>query len=343
MNPVWQAIATHESPALLATVVRVVGSAYRREGAKMLLPQGEGRIGMLSGGCLEDDVQEQSRGLTAARVLTYDMRSDEDGLWGLNMGCNGLVDVLVEPVGEVLRAAAAEYVAGRDCTALVVLSPGPLQGRRMLLKADGTVLGSLGDADLESVALADAQDRGRRPRIYIYGETSVYIEPVTPPPVLWVVGAGADAPPLVKAAAAAGWRVRVVDRRARYADPARFPEAEAVLHIQPEELVARAGEGAFAVFMHHNFDHDRDFLTAMAATNARYLGVLGPLRRTQKILETQELPENVYAPIGLDLGGEGPEAIAVAVVAELQAVRFGRTGGHLRGKETPLHEDGDRP
>ncbi|MFN3925588.1 MAG: XdhC family protein, partial [Pseudarthrobacter sp.] len=154
-----------------------------------------------------------------------------------------------------------------------------------------------------------------------------------------VVGAGADAPPLVAAAAAAGWRVRVADRRPKYADPARFPEAEEVLHLQPEELAERAGRGAFAVFLHHNFDHDRDYLTAMLGSGARYLGVLGPLKRTQKLLGTDELPPEVYAPVGLDLGGEGPEAVALSIVAEVQAVRHGRGAGHLRGSSAPIHRE----
>lgn len=326
MNEVHAAIQQLSGPAALATVVRVEGSAYRREGAKMLIPADGTPVGMLSGGCLEDDVRELAQATLAdgrPQLVTYDMRSDDDSLWGLNMGCNGLIDVLVELVGPAVTAMAEEYCAGRPCTTFVGTAEGPLRGRRLTIRADGSRVGDLPVTETTPVRAGHLAE-------------GLYAEPVVPPPLLWVVGAGADAPALVKAAAAAGWRVRVVDRRAKYADPARFPEAAEVLHMEPADMVARAGRGAYAVFLHHNFDHDRDYLTAMLGTGARYLGVLGPLRRTRKILGEGELPAEVYAPVGLDIGGEGPEAVAASIVAEIQAVRYGRPGGHLRGSSAPL-------
>jgi len=335
MNAVLDALLSLQGPAVLATVVRVEGSAYRREGAKMLIPADGPAVGMLSGGCLEDDVREQAQSTFQtglAQLLSYDMRSPDDSLWGLNMGCNGLVEVLVERVGPLHRAAAAEVAAGRRCTAPVVITVGPHLGHRVLVREDGTVLGDEGQ-DL----LAAAGEAAGRQQSVTVGDVEVYVEQIMPAPVLWVIGAGSDAPPLVQAAAAAGWQVRVVDRRAKYADPSRFPAAAEVLRVEPAELAQRVGPGAFVIFMHHNFDHDRDYLTALLATDARYLGVLGPLKRTGQLLGRDDLPAAVYAPIGLDIGGEGPEAIAVAMVAEIQAVRHGRRGGHLRGSGDPLH------
>ncbi len=326
MREVYEALHKLTGPAALATVVRVEGSAYRREGAKMLIPAEGLPVGMLSGGCLEDDVRELAKATLSdgrPQLVSYDMRSDDDSLWGLNMGCNGLIDVFIELVGPELHALADEYCAGRACSAYLGVAEGESRGQRRVLFADGSSVGTLAVSGTAPL----------RPGL---SEDGVYAEPVDPAPVLWVVGAGADAPPLVRAAAAAGWRVRVVDRRSKYADPARFLEAEEVLHIEPAEFAARAGVGAYVVFMHHNFDHDRDYVTSMLEGGARYLGVLGPLRRTLKMLDREDLPANVYAPVGLDLGGEGPEAVAVSIVAELQAVRHGRGGGHLRGSDAPI-------
>lgn len=338
MNSVMEALRQVTGPAVLGTVVRVEGSAYRREGAKMLIPASGPAVGMLSGGCLEDDVREQAQvtfETGQAQLLSYDMRSPDDSLWGLNMGCNGLVEVLVERVGPVHLAAAAENAAGRRCTAPVVITAGAALGQRVLIKEDGTAMG--GGTGAAALAAAAGEAAGRQVAV-MAGDLEVYVEQILPSPLLWVVGAGSDAPPLVQAATAAGWQVRVVDRRARYADPARFPEAVDVLRIEPNVLAQRVGPGAFIIFMHHNFDHDRDYLTAVLETGARYLGVLGPLKRTQQLLGRADLPANVYAPIGLDIGGEGPEAIAVAMVAEILAVRHGRSGRHLRGSADPIHK-----
>jgi len=341
MREVYVAIGTADPESVLATVVRVEGSAYRREGAKMLLPNAQAaqNIGMISGGCLEEDVRANATDTFAAgrpQIFTYDMRSEEDGLWGLNMGCNGLVDVLVERVGPELKALATEYLAGRACTTMAVVTAGSQRRNRVVWLADGTVVGSLGSAALDQAAVDRSREWRGAGLLTVQG-VEVYAERVVPQPLLWVVGGGADAEPLVRAAVAAGWRVRVVDRRAQYADSARFPLAEAVQMLEPEELAGQAGSGAFAVFMFHNFDHDRDYLQAMLGTGARYLGVLGPLRRTLLILESAELPPEVYAPVGLDIGGEGPEAISAAIVAEILAVLHGRPAGHLRGYNAPLH------
>jgi xanthine dehydrogenase accessory factor len=155
-----------------------------------------------------------------------------------------------------------------------------------------------------------------------------FVQKVLPPPILWVVGAGPEAEPLVAGALAAGWRVRLVE--ARLADPARFPGAEVVVRWGPEELARRVGPDDYAVVMHHHLELDRAYLQALLRAPLRYLGALGPLHRTAALLGDSPAPAHLYAPVGLDLGGEGPEAIALSILAEVQAVRHGRAGGHLR-------------
>jgi xanthine dehydrogenase accessory factor len=343
VDDVYRALAALPGPTALATVVRAEGSAYRREGAKLLVPADElaASPGMISGGCLEEDVREQARRALAEgrpRLLTYDMRAGDDGLWGLNLGCNGLVELLLEPVdGEFWRAVAREWQAGRPVAAVAVVSDGPLLGRRWLLLTDGSFGGqgpgdsAPGDSALADPALAAARaalEAGRSRRVEQDG-LALFIEVILPPPVLWVAGAGPDVPPLVEAAARAGWRVRVVDRRKWYLDPARFPLADGLFAYEPDELAAQVGAGGYALVMHHRFEFDREYLQALLRTPVRYLGVLGPRRRTEQLLEGGPFPACVRSPVGLDLGGEGPAAVALSIVAELQAVRHGRSGAPL--------------
>ncbi|MFZ5823673.1 MAG: XdhC family protein [Bacillota bacterium] len=334
MKAIYEALRRTPGPAALATVLRVEGSAYRRAGAQMLIPAGGDPVGVISGGCLEADVIEQARDVLAGRgnqLLSYDLRSEDESLWGLNLGCNGLVQVLVERVEPaIFTPLAAEWAAGRSCASVAVVQPGPYLGRRLLLTRDGATYSNIDEPHLEAAALA-AISGSAQPRWIESAGTALFVMEHRPPPVLWVVGAGRDAQPVVELAARMGWRVQVVDRRRSYADPSRFPTADAVRCIAPEELAAEAGEGAFAVFMHHHFDHDRAYLQAMLATGARYLGVLGPRTRTLRLLGTDRLPANVYGPVGLDLGGEGPEAVALSIMAEVQAVCHDRSGLHLRG------------
>lgn len=328
MKQIYEALAGRQGPAVLATVVRVLGSSYRRPGAKMLIFADGPSVGLLSGGCLEADVSAHAADVLAAgqpRLLTYDLRSGDENLWGLNLGCNGQIEVLLEPVDPDFWGPVADcWAAGETVAVVSVLTEGPQFGEHLALTSGGRCYGRPVGRRHAVAALAD----GRSQRI---GE--LFVDVIQPLPVLWVVGAGADAPPLVAAAAAAGWRVCVADRRAAHVeDPARFPGAHEVVCLEPEALAARVGRGAYAVLLHHHFGHDRDFLTALLETEPRYLGVLGPRHRTELLLGSTELPACVHSPVGLDLGGEGPEAVALSVVAELQAVRHGRRGMPLRDK-----------
>lgn len=180
------------------------------------------------------------------------------------------------------------------------------------------------------------------------GSVQVWIESVVPPPVLVVFGAGHDAIPVTELGARAGFRVVVVDSRPAYARPERFPRAHRVVHAHPEDVPAHVTIDAhtFVVVMTHNFNHDTAILERIWGLPYRYLGVLGPWERTERILDflrSQGRPvdahlDRLYAPIGLDIGAEGPEQIAVAIVAEVLAVRRGAPGGFLRFRTGPLHE-----
>jgi xanthine dehydrogenase accessory factor len=276
--------------AVLATVVGVDGSAYRGTGARMVVRADGSTTGAVSGGCLEADIVARAAEVLAsgtAQRAHYDMRSSDDDVLGLGMGCRGVVDVQLEPLtGDALRS------------------------------------------EIERLAELRARSAVR----------------------LLVCGAGADAIPVVRLAALTGWLVTVVDHRPTFATAERFPDAERVIRVDasPTEgalaSVVALGEFAAAVVMGHAATHDRARLhELLGVPSLRYLGVLGPRRRTLELLAGApgvapgELPSNVYAPIGLDLGAETPEEIALAIVSECAAALAGRTPRSLRERPGPIH------
>lgn len=343
----------------LATVVHVDGSAYRREGAQMLILPGPAEaphtIGLLSGGCLEDDAVAHARSLLAggpAQLLTYDLRADGDDLWGLGLGCNGVVDVLVQslrPSPLPYTAAARWLLDGHDTlVATVIESEGagaPARGAQIALRQDGEAVGDLGEPHLNAVALAQAgQDLPSHAEwleLPAGGRARVFFDRCRAPAVLCVFGAGADAPAVVAMGNRLGFRVHVVDHRRALLTPDRLPGAERLLPVRPEDLERGLADITFdaAVVMTHNFQSDGLILRHLSARDLGYLGMLGPAARTERLLRHAgvEAPASLYAPAGLDIGAATPDEIACSIVAEAMAVLRDRSGGHLRDRTGPLH------
>ena len=282
--------ASRGESAVLATVVAVDGSTYRGAGARMVVRADGSTTGAVSGGCLEADIVARAAAVLAAgspELAHYDTRSD-DGILGLGMGCQGVIDVRLEPLaGVALRAEIDRLVELRARNATRLL----------------------------------------------------------------VCGAGADAIPVVRLAAATGWLVTVVDHRPSFATAERFPDAERVLRLDNSETdgmlasMVSLNEFAAAVVMGHAATHDRARLHELLGAPAlRYIGVLGPRRRTKELLEGAPgvapgaLPEHVFAPVGLDIGAETPEEIALAIVSECAAVLAGRAPRSLRERGGPIHD-----
>jgi xanthine/CO dehydrogenase XdhC/CoxF family maturation factor len=348
----------------LATIVAVRGSTYRRPGARLLVPEEGAPIGNISGGCLEGDVADMARIVMregAARLAGWDLTADDDDVWGLGLGCNGAIEVFIEPADQAIAVTHALRTALElerpICvvtaleSALEIVAP----GARIVVPDNGPVEGSLGDADVNADALAAAREglASGRSEIRTLGRgVRAFVEVLEPPLRLVICGAGHDAIPLVRAAAGVGWRPVVVDDRPAFLTHDRFPHAYAFVQIEgPADVATQAPLDArtFAVVMTHNYLRDRDYLRGLLASDVGYIATLGPAARTYRLLS--ELSEEgvqisdadrgrIHGPAGLDLGAEGPDEIAQAIVAEIVAVRHGRAGGFLKERPGPIH---DRP
>lgn len=355
--------------AAMATVVRVRGSTYRREGARLLIHEDGRTVGSISGGCLEGDVAEVAREVLKTgrpRLANYDLTSDDDAVWGLGLGCNGAIDVFVEAVpdaqGVDLTTALQDAVDhGRTTAVATVLTAPPsgvALGARLIVPEKGEVLGSLGDVELSARILAAARVQmaaGRSKTLALEmptGTAEVFVEVLLPPLPLLVCGAGHDAIPLVRLAHELGWWVTVADSRPAFATRERFPEADDVILAEDGDVAkkARIDRHTFVVLMTHNFLHDLAILRGLLGTPAPYIGLLGPRARTEKLLAdlakdgvvlTDADRERLYGPVGLDLGAEAPEEIAVSILAEIQAVRNGRSLTSLRSRQGPIHPPTD--
>lgn len=353
---------------MLATVVRVLGSAYRRPGARMLFRPGRPPVGLISGGCLEEDLALRTSDVLdsgEACTVIYDMRSPDDIVWGLGLGCDGEVRVLLE--GLTAEADFLEFLRDRcrrgspGVLATVFEVHGDTQvevGQRIALDDAGQVV--VADAAwgrLREPLERDAWESLRRRKSFSAtypceggGSVEVLVEYVAPPVSLVVFGAGMDALPVVQGARQLGWQVTVADHRPLYANRERFPLADSIAVLNydrlADDLPPIDGDTVVLVMTHH-FLHDLDLLERLMPSAASYLGVLGPRRRAEKLLQqlaarglcpTEQQLARFHGPVGLDLGSETPEEIALSALAEIQAVLRVRGAGFLRERQGPLHD-----
>lgn len=362
----FEQVEQHGQAAALATIVKVSGSTYRRPGACMLITSGGQTVGSISGGCLEGDVALKAQRVIASGetiVVQYDTTEETDVVFGVGLGCRGVVHVLIECIRPLSANSHMAFLAeclrrrqtGVSATVFCVTGQVMTQiGDRLLLQQDSQVINHIQDAELAAGVLEDAwkvrQDSRSVVKAYqlANGRAEVLIAAIQPPVPLVVFGAGHDAIPLVRMAKELGWYVTVVDSRPAYATPDRFPVADAVILCRSEALADRVSlsDRTVAVVMTHNYLQDLKFLELLLLSPSRYIGVLGPKRRTERLL--QELPQGtimtnqqlsrLYGPVGIDIGADTPEAIALAILAEIQAVLANRSGGFLRDRKGPIHK-----
>jgi xanthine dehydrogenase accessory factor len=357
--------------AVLATVVKVEGSAYRRPGARMLVSRFGRPEGTISGGCLEAEVAKKAWWLTEAgpSLRSYstaeaDEASEEALSFGL--GCNGKVYVLFERLPASEPCALVDTLTSvRDtqqpaAIATVIASSAvvsPCLGDRLLSVAGQREEGELLRSVLVEQVRADLHQtvvRGQSSRCrYLSGsdEVEVFLEYLPPVRRLVVFGAGHDAQPLVRMAKLLGWQVSVIDGRAHFARAERFPEADQVLvgNVEQPFPYQELVHGAAVAVMTHSLVQDAHWLQGVLHSEPCYVGQLGPRERTERLLAgiheqlakpQDELPglDCLHYPVGLDLGGDTPESVAMAVLAEIQAVLNGRNGGSLRLRSASIHD-----
>ena len=319
---------------VLVTLVHAEGSSYRKPGARLLAINGK-YAGTISGGCLEAEVVRKAAWTvrSGAVVERYSTLFDDTSDIPYGLGCGGTVDLLLEPTttleGKALLSALAGSLRGEPAVVVTFLPDENAPLRRAVLAGTGELIfrsEGLATATVETALSGSAEN--------------TFVERLAPPQRLIVLGAGDDALPLVQMATLLGWDVVVVDGRRQLARAERFPGAERVVTMRPEQVVELgiAADDA-VVLMTHSYEQDREWLAAVLPIAPRYLGVLGARHRSSLLvseasaltgLAISECCQRVYAPVGLDLGGDGPEAIALAVIAEAQACCMGRLAGSRR-------------
>jgi xanthine dehydrogenase accessory factor len=352
-----------DQPTFLATVVQTQGSTYRKPGARMLIDYQGAITGMVSGGCLEQDILchvQQQISSNQSFVITYDTTTDEDILWGLGLGCDGVVQVLVEPLSANCWCNPLAFIA--DCfsqqqpgvlaTVFQVSSfAGVSIGAKLMLWPDSKIKSTIENIELQQAIVCDAQlalqqKRTLHRQYYCSSEpVDVLLELIQPPPHLTVFGAGRDVLPLAKFAKDLGWQLTIVDCRSSEATPDRFFMADHII-LTRSEVVARQvtiTSDTIAVIMTHNYLDDLAILRWLLASSAQYIGVLGAQQRTTRLQREAgvahfEQCHQLYAPVGLDIGAETPEEIAIAIIAEIQAIINQRTAGFLKHRQTPIHQ-----
>jgi xanthine/CO dehydrogenase XdhC/CoxF family maturation factor len=331
----WRATA---EPLVLATVYETAGSTYSKAGHRILLAANGDYRGLVSGGCLEGDLAERARGVLAsgrAVAVTYDMRDAADELWGLGVGCNGLLRVFLQPLLSANDyqpfAAIAERLAGTRPAAVATIVESDRAdvpvGATAVADAAGERLFGVGDAGA-AVLRAVVRDalHSASARFATQNGCRILFAPLQPIPQLLVLGAGLDAIPLVGMAAELGWFVTVGDHRPGYLARGGFERAERAVLVEPGRVGAALPLGDFAaiVVMSHHFATDRQYLAELANVGSRYLGVLGPRARRDRLLReladaAPGLRERLKGPVGLDIGADSPESIALSILADLQA------------------------
>lgn len=353
--------------AALATVVLVEGSSYRRAGARMLITETGQLTGAISGGCLEGDALRKARLAMAQNkpmLVTYDTTDDDDAKFGVGLGCNGIIYILIEPMSidklDTPISFFKQFLSKREPVVLItVFSLNDKQaiqpGTCLLLAGEQYVQGFFPDNNIKDALLTDANEILKNgnsvTKTYEYGNNyTCFIELLLPAVSLVIFGAGNDAIPLVQFAAILGWQVTLIDGRANYAIPERFPLAKKIIISKPEQAILQIilDERTVIILMTHNYNYDLAMLRQLLPYELTYVAVLGPKKRLQRMLSelidegidiTSRQLESIYGPAGLDIGSENSDEIALSIIAEMQAVIKNRKGASLRDRSIIYDQD----
>ena len=361
----YQKCKTRNQRAALATVVKVDGSAYRRPGARMLVTEEGELTGAISGGCLEGDALRKAQSVIfqqQSMVVTYDTTDDDDQKFGVGLGCNGIIQVLIEPIDineqynpvELLKIALEDRESSILVTVFSLKYTRSEQVGTKILKKGDLILGAhdkiengLYHSIQKEILHADINQPNQIKKYGEFDDSFVFYENIKPPIQLFLFGAGNDTIPLTKMAALLGWQIQVIDGRKNHATKERFPDASSLVIGPPSEVVRhlKPDNNSVALLMTHNFEYELEVLEHLLPYSLPYIGILGPKKKTEKLISRlsekgiRTPTENIYAPTGLNLGAEGAEEIALAILSEIKAVLNKVTPIFLREKSGPIHEE----
>jgi xanthine dehydrogenase accessory factor len=310
---------------VLATVIDVDGSAYRKEGTTMLIQKQGSIVGLLSGGCLEEDVRLHAEGLKTghSEAYFYNLRNENDLDWGQGAGCNGTITVLLEKIDSSyllhLEKLHEQLLKGRSVLAVKKLTSDYSVSEYGFIADEDTAWGKW-DQDFMNMAAKAKQDQTTSGVRYVEElSCRCFFHLFHPKPRLMIVGAGPDAIPLSKFACETGFSVTVTDWRPALCNSETFPHADVLMTGFPSEIFPEFvfQPHDFVILMTHHFERDREVLHYLLKKKLRYIGVVGSKERARRLLGSKELPPNLYTPVGLGIGAEGPEEIAISIMAEL--------------------------
>ena len=351
----------NERKAALATVVKVRGSSYRSPGARMLITDDGKWVGSISGGCLEGDALRKARQVMTdktPKTVTYDTREESNQNLGIGLGCNGVIDVLIEPLTEENRSIQlfTSLIELNQPFALATIFRGATNmGEKLVVHMNTVVQETFSYSKLNDQVYTDLinvfDTRKSEARTYYLDgqEYEVFLELIQPSISLLIFGGGFDARPVSQLAKSLGWEVQVTDECVAHIAPIFFPEADK-LSLCHRDFIDRdfnLTPYTACVLMSHNYEYDRDVLKKIIQSDAPYIGILGPRKRFDKMLVefkearltlNEDQLHRIHSPIGLDIGAEAPDEIAVSIVSEIQAKFANRDGGFLKNRNAPIHQ-----
>lgn len=357
----FRELKSQNAPLVLATIVEVAGSTYRKSGARMLIDNEGNLHGLLSGGCLEGDLLEHAKGVLENKkpiVVEYDMRSDDDLVWGLGMGCNGALKIFMEWLApennygslSQIEQAVLNRKSGVLASVVKCDLPQVSLGQWVWSGESNATSKNMNQALIDSIATQiEKEESCKKPHSITIAfestEMDVFLDFLTPPIHLLVSGAGPDAAPLLHFAKMLGWYVSLVDHRPAYANPEKLPLADEVHCVPVLEMSSTVdlNQVSAAVIMSHHFESDKNYLQQLLPSSVEYIGLLGPAKRRNSLLsQIPDLPNQnfpqLHNPVGLDIGGESPEEIALSIVAEIQAVLSQRPAQFLKHRDGAIHD-----
>jgi xanthine/CO dehydrogenase XdhC/CoxF family maturation factor len=310
----------------------------------------------LSGGCLEPTVAEAASRVIATGepvIVSYDLA--DDSIWGLGIGCSGAVDIRIERLEDDAITRAWLTILERGDAAVLVTPLSGVSGR-MIVGGEGLIVGGLSDAAVQQESIAHARGRLRAPYPSSgpesIGGAELFHEITVPPPDLVIFGAGHDAAPIARLAWTLGFAVTLVDVRDAFLTPDRFPGATlACAHFSQFADRVKPRAAAFMLVMNHHVERDQESLRFALESDAAYIGVLGPRSRYANLLAglaaqgyapDASKTSRVRSPVGLSLGAETPQEVAVSILGEILAIRRGFEGGFLSGTVRSLHRPDDK-